>query len=80
MQATSAPFQPQYIQQQPQYFNQGMPPTMQYYTVPTNQPMQQQPPQTSNPAIQTSNVNKPKPKRPSRIVIRDPKDNKDITD
>ncbi len=53
-----------------------------YYTVPTNQPMQQQqqPPQTSNPAIQTNNVNKPKPKRRSRIVIRDPKGNEDVTD
>ena len=60
MQATSAPFQSQYVQQQPQYFNQGMPPTM-YYTVPTNQPMQQQqqPPQTSNPAIQTNNLYEP---------------------
>jgi hypothetical protein len=81
MQPGTAPFQPQYLQQQPQYYNQGMPPAM-YYTVPPNQPIQQQPQptQTSNPAIQRNNLNKPKPKRTSKIAIRDPKDNKDVTE
>jgi hypothetical protein len=47
MQATSAPFQPQYLQQQPQYYNQGMSPAM-YHAMSPNQPMQQQQPtQTS---------------------------------
>jgi hypothetical protein len=80
-QRTSAPFQPQYLQQQPQYYNQGMPPAM-YYTVPPNQPIQQQqqPTQMSNPVIQTNNLNKPKPKRTTKLVIRDPKDNKDVTE
>jgi hypothetical protein len=81
MQASSAPFQPQYLPQQPQYHNQGMPPAM-YYTVPPNQPMQQsqQPNQTSNPTIQMNNRTKPKPKRTKKIVIRDLKNHKDVTE
>ncbi|CAB4020946.1 eukaryotic translation initiation factor 4 gamma 1 isoform X1 [Paramuricea clavata] len=55
MQATRAPFQPQYHPQQHQYYNQGMP------------------------TIQTINLTKPKPKRVSKIIIRDA-DNKDITE
>ena len=84
MQATSAPFQPaQFIPQQAQYFNQGVPQAMFY--VPPNQQIQQpqqpqQPTQTQNTAIQTNNINKSKPKRSSKIVIRDPKDNKDVTE
>ena len=78
MQATSAPFQPQFIPQQGQYFNQGVPQPM-YYMQPNQQiqqpqQQQQQPTQTQNTAIQTNNVNKPKPKRTSKIVIRNPKD------
>ena len=88
MQATTAPFQPaQFIPQQPQYFNQGMPQAM-YYMQPNQQiqqpqQQQQQPTQTQtqNTAIQTNNINKPKQKRSSKIVIRDPsKDNKDVTE
>ena len=82
MQATSAPFQPQFMPQQAQYLNQGMPQPM-YYMQPNQQiqqpQQQQQPTQTQNTAIQTNNINKPKPKRRSKLVIRDPKDNKDVT-
>ena len=86
MQATSAPFQPQFMPQQAQYFNQGMPQAM-YYMQPNQQiqqpqQQQQQPTQTKtqNTAIQTNNINKPKQKR-SKIVIRDPsKDNKNVTE
>ena len=78
MQATSAPFQPQFMAQQAQYFNQGMPQPM-YYMQPNQQIQQQQPTQTQNTAIQTNNTNESKPKQ-SKIVIRDPKDNKDVTE
>ena len=84
--ATSTPFQPQFMPQQSQYFNQGMPQPM-CYTQPNQQiqqpqQQQQQPTQTQtqNTAIQTNNIKKPKPKRRRKIVIRDPKDNKDVTD
>ena len=81
MPAASAQFPPQFIPQQPpQYFNGRTPAQLLYYT-PRNQQIQQQPPtQTQNTAIQTNNINKPKPKRTSKIVIRDPKDNKDVTE
>jgi hypothetical protein len=62
---------------QPRYYNQGMPPAMRH-TVQPNQPTQRQN-RMSNPTIQTNNLTKPKPERTSRIVIRDPKDNKDVT-
>ena len=78
MQATSAPFQPQFMAQQAQYFNKGMPQPM-YYMQPNQQIQQQQPTQTQNTAIQTNNTNESKPKQ-SKIVIRDPKDNKDVTE
>ncbi|CAB4029201.1 Hypothetical predicted protein, partial [Paramuricea clavata] len=79
MQPTTAPFQPQYHPQQHQYYNQGMSPM--YYAVQPNQQIQpQQLPQPSNPTIQTNNLTKPKPKRTSKIVIRDPRDNKDVTE
>ena len=88
MQATTAPFQPQYMQQQQQYFNQGMHQAV--YYMPNNQQIQQQqqqhqqpqqpPAQTTNQQIPTANTNKSKPKRSSKIVIRDPKDHKDVTD
>ena len=81
MQATSPPFQPaQFIPQQAQYFNQGVPRPMYYMhsNQQIQQPQQQQPTQTQNTAIQTNNINKPKPKR-SRIVIRDA-DNNDVTE
>ena len=61
---------------QPRYYNQGMPPAMRH-TVQPNQPTQRQN-RMSNPAIQTNNLSKPKPKRTAKIVIRDPKDNKDV--
>ena len=43
---------------------------------------QQQPTQTQNTAIQTNNIKKRKPKRKRncKIVIRDPKGNKDVTE
>lgn len=44
------------------------------------QQQQQQPAPTQNIAIQASSIDKPKPKRTCEVVIRDPKDNKDITD
>ena len=77
MQATSTPFQPQFIPQQAQYFNQGVPQPV-YYVPPNQQiqqPQQQQPTQTQNTAIQTNNIKKPKPKRRSKIVIRDADNN-----
>ena len=75
MPAASAQFSPQFIPQQPQYFNQPM-------QAQPNQPIQQpqQPTQTQNTAIQTNNINKPKPKRTSKITIRDPRYNKDVTE
>ena len=81
MPAASAQFSPQFIPRQPQYFNQPMQAQPMYYALQPSQqiqqPQQQQPPtQTQNTAIQTNNINKPKPKRASKIVIRDPKDNK----
>ena len=63
---------------QHRYYNQGMPPAMRH-TVQPNQPTQRQN-RMSNPAIQTNNLSKPKPKRTAKIVIRDPYDNKDVTE
>ena len=34
----------------------------------------------TNPQIATTNANKPKPRRSRKIIIRDPKGNKDVTD
>ena len=85
MPAASAQFSPQFIPQQPQYFNQPMQaqpnqPIQAQANQPIQQPQQQQPTQTQNTAIQTNNINKPKPKRTSKITIRDPRYNKDVTE
>ena len=79
MPAAGAQFSPQFMPQQPQYFNQPMQAQPMYYAVQPKQQIQQ-PTQTQNTAIQTNNINKPKPKRTSKIVILDPKDNKDVTE
>ena len=78
MPAASAQFAPQFLTQ-PQYFSQPMPTQPMYYVVPPNQQIQQ-PTQTQNTAIQTNNINKAKPKRTSKITIRDPRYNKDVTE
>ena len=73
MPAAGAQFSPQFIPQQLQYFDQPMP------TIRPQQ--QQQSTQTQNTAIiQKNNINKPKPKRTSKITIRDPRYNKDVTE
>ena len=80
--AAGAEFSPQFIPQQLQYFDQPMPALHMYY-VPPNQLIQpqQQSTQTQNTAIiQTNNINKPKPKRISKITIRVPRYNKDVTE
>ncbi|XP_046850821.1 eukaryotic translation initiation factor 4 gamma 3-like isoform X2 [Xenia sp. Carnegie-2017] len=78
---SNASFPQQYISQTQPPFYAGMPP-MYYSHVQSNQPIQPQQPQQQpapNAGIST-NTNKARSKRPSKIIIKDPNSNKDITE